>query len=254
MNVKAITLTVFFVSVFSLYLVRFIVRLRKLKKIRGNLTEKGFVLGAYFDVCGCCCDIMCCDCDAMCCDTICCMSELGCSCFDACYSETAKKQREKRADRKSDAAERKTTEKRLRLQKEYLAEIEQEKLGRKGRVEALRASGYTATEAERHKVIELLSVNPKTNLLWTSTAARLSIEEIVIILENEPDFEIRDDYIINKKKKPKMEFLTIEERAKRAEELEEEKIKIAKNICPNCENPFESGSVFCLNCGYELKK
>jgi predicted amidophosphoribosyltransferase len=27
---------------------------------------------------------------------------------------------------------------------------------------------------------------------------------------------------------------------------------LIKRICPNCENPFESGSDFCSNCGQEL--
>ena len=230
MNEKAITLTIFFISVFLLYQIRFIVRFRKLRKINNNVTEKGFVLGVYFPICECCCDLY----------------------FDRCCRDRTERQLEKIADRKRAAFERKTTERRIKEQKEYLSEIEQKKKGRKERVEVLRASGYTATEKDRHKVIELLSVNPKTNLLWTSNATRLPIEKIVIILENEEDFEIRDEYILNKKIKPKVEFLTIEERAKRAEELKEDKRKIAEKICPNCENPFETGSDFCPNCGFEL--
>ncbi|NHJ32767.1 MAG: zinc-ribbon domain-containing protein [Asgard group archaeon] len=36
--------------------------------------------------------------------------------------------------------------------------------------------------------------------------------------------------------------------------LNKKKIEAKVNLCPNCENPFESGSDFCPNCGYELKR
>ena len=45
MNVKAIALAAFFFSVFLFYQIRFIVRLNRLKKIRGNVTENGFLIG-----------------------------------------------------------------------------------------------------------------------------------------------------------------------------------------------------------------
>lgn len=222
MNVKAIALSAFFISVFLLYQIRFIVRLKKLKKMRENVKGEDFVFGAYFDVCGCCCNPRCL------------MDDFECDICEACTtSETETKQSEKRADRQSDAAERKNTEKRLRVQKEYLAEIEQEKLGRKEKVEALRANGYIATDYERNKVIDTVSVNPKTGLKWTSNVARLPIEKIIIIIENEQDFEIVDEYIINKK-----EIL--------------EKEKTLEIICSVCGNPIKSGAVFCPNCGTEL--
>jgi len=224
-NEKAIAISAFFISIFLLYQIRFIVRLRKLKKKRENLTEKDFILGAYYNVCGCCCDSMCI------------MSELGCNCFDAYYSsETAKKQREKKAERQSDEVERRTAEKRKIEKKEYIALIELEKIDRPERVEVLRASGYTANERDRNKVLDIVSINPKTGLPWTSTTARIPIEEVVLIIESEPDFEIKDEYIINKKK-----LL-----------LEKEKKIAAENICPICNNQFELGSDFCPNCGYEL--
>lgn len=94
----------------------------------------------------------------------------------------------------------------------------------------------TATEKERNKLIEIVSTNPKTGLIFASNVSKLTKEEIVLIIESEPDFEIRDEYIINKKKV----------------RLKEEKKKAAENTCPNCENQFDPGSEFCPNCGLEL--
>ncbi|MCK5045592.1 MAG: hypothetical protein KAS22_03365, partial [Candidatus Heimdallarchaeota archaeon] len=57
MNEKAITLSIFFFSVFLLYQIRFIVRLRKLRKIKGIETGKGhFMEGVGLIDCNCCCD------------------------------------------------------------------------------------------------------------------------------------------------------------------------------------------------------
>jgi len=220
MKDTTIAFVTFLLTIFLLIQIKLIGRLRKLKKIKGNITEEGFVLGAYDESIP---EIAACSC----CVGPCCMGFICGKCIVCCFGERIKDQREKRAHRQSDEVERRTTERRKKEQEKYLTEIEQEKIERKGRIEALRVNGYTATEEERQKVIELLSVNPKTNLLWTSNAVGLPIEEIVIILENEPDFEIRDEYIINKK-------------------------KAVENICPNCENPFDPGSDFCSNCGFEL--
>lgn len=223
MNEKAIALTVFFVSVFLLYQIRFIVRLGKLRKNRGNVTEKGFILGAYdlFGCFDCCCS-------------------LGCNCA-ICAAESThteyERQTKKREIKKSDEFEQKDKERRRIEKEKYLFELEKEKIERKKRVEVLRTSGYTATDEERNKVIEIVSINPKTGLSWTSKTSRLQLEKIIIIIEHEPDFEIKGEYIINKKK--------IQEK--------EEKIKIAKITCPNCENLFELGSDFCPNCGDTLE-
>jgi len=218
-NEKAITLTIFFISIFLLYQIRFIVRLRKLKKNNGNVIGNGFVLGAF---CGPC-DI--CDCPCL---------FLPCALLNTEIDEVLQRQQEKRADRQSDEVERRTAEKRKIEKKEYIAKIELEKIDRQERVEVLRANGYTANERDRNKVLDIVSLNPKTSLPWTSTTARIRVEEVVLIIESEPDFEIKDEYIINTKK-----IL-----------LEEEKKKATENICPSCKNPFESGSDFCPNCGY----
>jgi hypothetical protein len=190
-------------------------RLKKLKKIDGNLTNEGLVLSHTDDtfpeiaICGCL-------------SAPCCIGFICGNCIAICFGESIINRLEKRAHRQSDEVERRATERRKKEQEKYLTKIEQEKIERKGRLEALRTSGYIATEEDRYKVIELLRPNPKINLLWVSNAVKLPIEEIIIILENESDFEIKDEYIINKKMKSKIEFSTKEE-AKVAAELEVEK-------------------------------
>ncbi len=209
MNEKAIALTVFFISVFLLYQIRFILRLRKLRKINRNMNEDGFVLGASLSsFCDCCEDA------------------------DEVYEVL----QEKKAQRQSEKYEQKNKEKRKIEHEKYIAGIEKERIIRKKRVEELRASGYATSEKDRKEVLEIVSINPETNLSWTSTSTRIPIEDIIIIIEDEPDFEIRDEKIIYKKK--------ILEK--------EEKIRIAKITCPSCENLFEPGSDFCPNCGSKL--
>jgi hypothetical protein len=221
-NEKAIAITVFFASVFLLYQIRFILRFRKLRKINRNMNDSGFVLGAYFPICDCC---NCLDCFL-----------IPCCIIGEDSDEVYEVLQEKRAQRQSDEFERKSAERKIIEEKEYVAKIKREKIERQERLEALRVTGYVANERDRNKVIEIVSINPKTGLSWTSNATRLPVEEIVIIIELEPDFEIKDEYIINKKKMQE----------------KEEKIKITKITCPNCENLFELGSDFCPNCGYEL--
>jgi len=171
LNVKAIALSVFFISIFIFYQIKFLIRLKKLKKSRDNVVENGFLLEAY-ELCGCCCE-----------ESLCCVTEFCFGCFQICYRSEAYQSRiEKREAKQSDEAERKTTERRLREQKEYIAKIEREKIERQERVEVLRASGYTANEKDRNKVIDAVSISPEINLSWTSASTRLSIEEIIIII------------------------------------------------------------------------
>ncbi|MHA1170729.1 MAG: hypothetical protein ACTSQ3_01420 [Candidatus Heimdallarchaeota archaeon] len=224
MNVKALTITVFFTVILLFYQIKLILRLRNLRKIKGNLTRKGYFLEILFSSLG--------RCD--CIDDACCRAS---ACIGSEVDEVYEAYQEKRDQKQSDEFERKNAEIRKREQKEYVAKLEQEKIERKKRVEVLRTSGYTATDKERNKVIEIVSINPKTGLSWTSKTSRLQMEKIIIIIEHEPDFEIKGEYIINKKK--------IQEK--------EEKIKIAKITCPNCENLFELGSDFCPNCGDTLE-
>jgi len=223
-NVKALTITVFFTVILLFYQIKLILRLRNLRNIKGNLTRKGYFLETLIFSFG--------RCD--CIDDACCRAS---ACIGSEVDEVYEAYQEKRDQKQSDEFERKNAEIRKREQKEYVAKLEQEKIERKKRVEVLRTSGYTATDEERNKVIEIVSINPKTGLSWTSKTSRLQMEKIIIIIEHEPDFEIKGEYIINKKK--------IQEK--------EEKIKIAKITCPNCENLFELGSDFCPNCGDTLE-
>ncbi|MBK5113734.1 MAG: hypothetical protein JJE41_08885 [Candidatus Heimdallarchaeota archaeon] len=221
MNEKAISLTVFFISVFLFYQIKIILRFRKLRKINSNLNESGFVLGAYFPI-GDCCNCL-----------GCLLTPCGIISEDS--DEVYEVLQEKRAQRQSDKYEQRNKEKRRIEQEKYIVEIEQERRGRKEKVEKLRANGYTVAEKDRIKVIETVSISTETNLSWTSTATKIPIEKVIIIIEDEPDFEIKDEKIINKIKMP-----------------EEEKTKTFESICPNCANPFEVGLEFCLNCGQKL--
>ena len=215
MQDKVITLIVFFTTLFVFIQIKFIFRLRKLRKNSPDLPGILFLseIEAGFAICFQCCAYL------------------------TGTEEKRNVRQEEKAIRQSDEFERRTAEKRKKEKKEYIALIELEKIDRPERVKVLRASGYTASERDRNKVIDIVNINPKTGLPWTSTTARIPVEEVVLIIESEPDFEIKDEYIINKKK-----LL-----------LEKEKKKAAENICPICNNTFESGSDFCPNCGYDLK-
>ena len=222
MNEKAIAISAFFITIFLLYQVRLIVRLRRLRKINSKVTGNRFFLGVLaYNICECCCG------------SLCCLGKLGSECIDMCFGEKIDETVEKIVDRKTAADERKIEEKKAREQKKYLTKIEQEKIGRKERIEKLRASDYTAPVEDKNNLLKIVSMHTKTSLSWTSDSTNLPIEEIVLIIEHEPDFEIRDEYIINKKKMQEKE--------------------IAKITCPNCENLFEQGSEFCPNCGHDLK-
>ena len=226
MNEKAIALTVFFISVLLQYQIRFIVRLRKMRKINRDLNESGFVLGAYFPICDCCNFLGC--------------LLTPCGIIGEDVDEVYDGLQEKRAQRQSDKFEEKNKEKRKEEQKKYLEKIEQEKKTRKEKVDVLRENGYTASEEDRNKILETVSIKLETNLSWTSASTRIPIEKIIIIIEDEPDYEIKDEYIINK--------------IKVLEEEETEKIETSVNICSNCANSYEFESEFCLNCGQKISK
>ncbi|MHA1187843.1 MAG: hypothetical protein ACTSSK_13390 [Candidatus Heimdallarchaeota archaeon] len=108
--------------------------------------------------------------------------------------------KKKKHDRQSEEIELASTERSRKEQEEFEARFEQEKIELKEKVEALRAKGYTASKRDKSKIMEIISNTSKTNLSWASGSTRVSKEEIILIIENEPDFEIQKEYIINKKK------------------------------------------------------
>lgn len=142
----------------------------------------------------------------------------------------------KRADRDSEELEIQEKERKQREIKEFEENLQKKRKDIVEKTKKLRASGFEAESGNPEKVIELASIRPKISLSWMSETTGIPEEEIIIIIEDEPDFEIRDEYIINKKKMLE----------------KEDKIKIAKITCPNCENLFEPGSEFCSNCGHTL--
>ena len=90
----------------------------------------------------------------------------------------------------------------MQEQEKYITEIEQQIDKRSEKVDALRSSGYEAADYDRKKILDIISINPKTGLQWTSTVTNVPVEEITLIIENEPDYVIKNEYIINKKKVP----------------------------------------------------
>jgi len=118
------------------------------------------------------------------------------------------------------------------LTKEELEEVERKKRTRKMREETKTktAKRLIITEAEREKIIETVSIKRKTSLTWTSNVVNLPIEKVAQVIDNHPNFVIKNGFIFEKK------------------ELQDN-----MKICSNCENPFEQGSEFCPNCGHKLK-
>ena len=102
-------------------------------------------------------------------------------------------------NRRKNKDEQRIAERTKKEQEEYFRELDREKADRREKVEMLKASGYIATVEERNKVIEIASTNPKTNLKWASMKIGISVEKLIIIIEKESEFEIRDEYIINNK-------------------------------------------------------
>ena len=119
--------------------------------------------------------------------------------------------------------------------------------------EELRETDFQSKEEEKRKIIELVSKKQKTSLQWISTIAMIPIETVIEILTKDPNFVIKDDYVLIQKIQAKRESTIPEDRRESPQELREIKKKLAQGICPICNTPFESGHEFCSNCGYLLK-
>ncbi|NHJ47005.1 MAG: hypothetical protein FK733_04375 [Asgard group archaeon] len=103
-------------------------------------------------------------------------------------------------------------------------------------VEDLKLAGYVATEEETNEIVDIVSTNPKTGLLWVSNVTKLPIAKIMIIVDDLEDYTIVDEYVVNKK----MVDVEIAE-------------KVFEGTCQSCGNPYEPDNVYCLNCGVKLE-
>lgn len=88
------------------------------------------------------------------------------------------------------------------IEEENKAETDQDKVEDEliRKIRSLRESGFKADKWDKKKILELVNQQPRFNLTWVSETTRIPIEHIVIIIEDEPDFEIQEEYIINKNK------------------------------------------------------
>jgi len=87
-------------------------------------------------------------------------------------------------------------------------------------------------EEEISKVMDIVSKRDKTSLLYINNITSIPTERIVNLLIDDPDYEIKNEYVLNK------EMLIKEE--------------LKKLICPECNNPIELGAKYCSTCGLEL--
>ncbi len=118
------------------------------------------------------------------------------------------------------------------LTKEELEELKQKEKIRKKREETgtKTTKQLIITDAEREKIIETIGLKSKTSLTWTSNVVNLPIEKITQVIEDHPDFMIKNGFVFDKKK-----------------------LQADMRICSNCNNQFEEESDYCPNCGQYLK-
>ncbi len=199
---------------FSLLLIKILMLVRKRKGIKQIKNTDDFLLRFGLPDLSCCCD--------------CCIG-IG-AIFTKIFEGARNRHRERKFARQSAEIERKTAERQMKEQEQHLARLEIEKIEREEKVKKLRASGFEVTTRRKNKILETVNLSSEINTTWLSKSLSIPIEEIVLVVEDHPDFELKDEYILNKKK-----------------------IEAKVNICPNCENVFEENSKFCPNCGHALK-
>jgi hypothetical protein len=213
----------FFITIGTLVLFRVIKRLRKLRKIKGNLLEKGHYL-EILEFCAVCCEGAC-DC--------------GC--------ELCRERIERRTIgeiRVEKATEDKTT-----------VDVDSSELA----IDENYAMLSELNEATKRKIITLLEGNQKTSLWWLCNQVKVREEIIVELLATTPGYFIIEGYIYNTFEMTKEEYLAIKEKAELSKEVwrelnlvKEAKEKIAKGICPECNNPLDKNQEYCSSCGIRI--
>ncbi|NHJ38960.1 MAG: hypothetical protein FK731_02930, partial [Asgard group archaeon] len=175
MKETTIAFVTFFMTIFLLIQIKIIGRIRKLIK-KGKMGEKThnqlmFSSNECNWIWDCCND-----------------------CIDGCFM-CLKKHKE---DIDEEEDEKKITERSLEEQREYQVERDQARIKRNERIEILKERGFKASEENKKKVLELINIKPRINISWVSSVVRIPEEEIIII-EDEQEFEISDEYIVNTK-------------------------------------------------------
>jgi len=89
------------------------------------------------------------------------------------------------------------------------------------------------SEEEKYKIKDLISKRQKTSLMYISNITLIPKERIITLLLDNSDFDIENEYIINKK-------LVVKD-------------ELTDEICPECNNPFKSSRKYCSTCGFEFK-
>ncbi|NPE08113.1 MAG: hypothetical protein GNW80_07520 [Asgard group archaeon] len=141
-----------------------------------------------------------------------------------------------------------TREKTLNEEKATESKIQQIR-----KADELRTIDFQSKDGQKRKIKELLSNKEKTSLEWISTITMIPIDSVIEILIEDPNFIIKDDYVLIQKMLAKSESTMPDERRVSAQELREREEKLAQGICPICSNFFEPNREYCSNCGFVLK-
>ena len=96
-----------------------------------------------------------------------------------------------------------------------------------------RTSVPMTVEEEISKIMNIVSKREKTSILYISNLTSIPWGRIANILGDDPDYEIENEYVINK------QILAKEEPK--------------EQICPECNSPNKPGIKYCGTCGLELK-
>ncbi|MHA1122303.1 MAG: hypothetical protein ACTSPC_05770 [Candidatus Heimdallarchaeota archaeon] len=218
MNEKALALATFFLTIVTFTIIRFVFRLKKIRKTQEKLPV--VLYADALDVLLCCGESGC--------------GECGCGCLSS-------------ADAVKDYVKQET--------EDYDSRKHEPKppIGKR-RGYKIRKRQESRKDRERSKVIRIASAKEKTNIDWVVKKASLPKERVIEILKEEPDFTVDDAYVINKKLLAKDEQAHLYEMIREKHAKEEKEQKLAIGICPECNKPIEEGSDRCSFCNYKFKK